>query len=95
VQIFVRGKSGISRLFKLAKGGILISAREESASHGITLLNRLEQLKLQRKDLLLKRPLIFKDESLENTIELVDLEIENVQGELAEIASLKRKESEK
>ena len=95
VQIFVRGKAGISRLFKLAEGGTLIRAREESASHGITLLNRLEQLNLQRKDLILKRPLIFKNDDLENAIELVDVEIENVQGELAEIASLKRKESGK
>jgi predicted RNA-binding Zn-ribbon protein involved in translation (DUF1610 family) len=95
VQIFIRGKAGISRLSKLAKGGILISAREISASYGIMLLNRLEQLNLQRKDLILKRPLIFKDINVENAIQLVDGEIENVQGELAEIASLRRKELDK
>jgi len=95
VQIFVRGKAGISRLSKLANDGILISAKEISVSYGMTLLNRLEQLNLQRKELILKRPLIFKNENLENAIELVDVEIENVQGELAEIASLKRKELDK
>ena len=67
--------------------GILISARGESASHGITLLNRLEQLKLQRRDLSLNADLFFPDENVENAIELVDAEIETVQGELATIAS--------
>jgi hypothetical protein len=95
IQLFVRGKLGISRLRKLARDGILISSSGESASHGITLLNRLEQLKLQRRDLIFKRPLIFADSNVENAIDLVDAEIESVQGELAQIASSKRKESGK
>ena len=95
IQIFVRGKSGISRLRKLARDGILISSSGESASHGIALLNRLEQLKLQRRDLVSKRPLIFSDSNVENAIDLVDAEIESVQGELAKIASSKRKEPHK
>jgi hypothetical protein len=95
MQLFVRGKVGISRLRKLARDGILISSSGESASHGIALLNRLEQLKLQRRDLILKRPLIFPDSNVENAIDLVDAEIESVQGELAQLASLKRKESDK
>ena len=95
VQLFVRGKVGISRLRKLARDGILISSSGESASHGITLLNRLEQLKLQKRDLILKRPLIFPDSNIENAIDLVDAEIESVQGELAQLASLKRKGSDK
>jgi hypothetical protein len=95
IQLFVRGKVGISRLRKLAKDGILISSSGESASHGIALLNRLEQLKLQRRDLVLKRPLIFADSNVENTIDLVDAEIESVQGELAKIARSKRKEPHK
>jgi hypothetical protein len=95
IQLFVRGKVGISRLRKLASDGILISSSGESSSYGITLLNRLEQLKLQRRDLVFKRPLIFPDPNVENTIDLVDAEIESVQGELSQIASLKRKESDK
>ena len=95
IQLFVRGKVGISLLRKLAKDGILISLSGESASHGIALLNRLEQLKLQRRDLVLKRPLIFADSNVENTIDLVDAEIESVQGELAKIARSKRKEPHK
>ena len=95
IQLFVRGKLGISRLRKLARDGILISSSGQSASYGIALLNRLEQLKLQRRDLVFKRPLIFADENVENAIELVDAEIKTVQVELAVIASFKREESDK
>jgi DNA-directed RNA polymerase subunit RPC12/RpoP len=95
IQLFVRGKVGIARLRKLAREGILVSSSGESASHGITLLNRLEQLKLQRRNLTFKRPLIFPDSNVENAIDLVDAEIETVQGELAQIASSKREESQK
>jgi predicted RNA-binding Zn-ribbon protein involved in translation (DUF1610 family) len=95
IQLFVRGKVGIARLRKLARDGILISSSGGSAAHGIALFNRLEQLKLQRQELTFKRPLIFPDSNVENTIDLVDAEIETVQGELAQIASSKRKESEK
>jgi hypothetical protein len=95
IQLFVRGKVGISRLRKLARDGILISSCGQSASYGIALLNRLEQLKLQRGELVSKRPLIFPDSNLENAIELVDAEIKTVQVELAVIANSKREESQK
>lgn len=95
IQIFVRGKVGISRLRKLVSDGILISSSGESASHGIALLNRLEQLNLQRRDLVFKRPLIFADSNVENAIVLIDAEIESVQGELAKVARSKRKEPHK
>ena len=96
IQLFVRGKVGITRLRKLVRERILISSTGESASHGITLLNRLEQLKLQRRDLLFKRPLFpFSNSDVENAIDLVDAEIKTVQGDLADIAGSKRKESEK
>jgi hypothetical protein len=86
VQIFVRGKAGIARLNEMANAGILISGKKESASHGINLLNRLEQLKLQKEELKGKRGIIFTDENVENVIRIVDVEIEKVQGELARIA---------
>jgi hypothetical protein len=86
VQIFVRGKAGIARLYEMASSGILISGKKESASHGINLLNRLEQLKLQKADLKWKRGIIFEDENVENAIRIVDVEIEKVEGELAKAA---------
>ena len=95
IQLFIRGKLGISRLRKLALFGNLISSRGESASHGIALLNRLEQLKLQRRDLIFKRPFIFPDPNVENAIDLFDSEIKSVQRELAKLARSKRKESQK
>jgi hypothetical protein len=95
IQLFVRGKLGIARLRKLARDGILISSSGQSASYGIALLNRLEQLKLQRRDLVFKRPLIFADANVENAIELVDAEIKTMQVELAAIASSKREEADK
>jgi hypothetical protein len=55
----------------------------------------LEQLKIQKRELVFKRPLIFPDPNLENAIDLVDAEIKSVQGELAQIASSKRKESDR
>jgi hypothetical protein len=91
VQLFVRGKSGIARLHKIVNAGILVSGKNESAAHGITLLNRLEQLKLQREDLKWKRGIIFRDEDVENTILIVDAEIEKVQGELAKLSRAKEK----
>jgi predicted RNA-binding Zn-ribbon protein involved in translation (DUF1610 family) len=95
IQLFVRGKMGIARLRKLARDGILISSSGGGASYGIALFNRLEQLKLQRQELVFKRPLIFADSNVENAIELVDAEIKTVQVELAVIANSKREESQK
>ena len=86
VQIFVRGKTGIARLNEMSNAGILVSGKEESASHGIHLLNRLEQLKLQREELKAKSGIIFTDKNVGNVIRLVDVEMEKVQGELARIA---------
>jgi hypothetical protein len=51
VQVFVRGKAGISKLKEMANSGILVSGKKESVMHGINLFNRLESLKLQRNDL--------------------------------------------
>jgi DNA-directed RNA polymerase subunit RPC12/RpoP len=86
VQIFVRGKVGIARLKEMADAGILISGKKESASHAINLLNRLEQLKLQKEELQKKRGIIFTNENVENVIRIIDAEMEKVQSELAKIA---------
>lgn len=95
VQLFVRGKEGIRRLTEMAASGILVSGKEESASHGIQLYNRLEQLKLQSNELKWKRGIFLRDENVENAIQIVDSEIEKVEGELAKIAGKAKKEDEK
>jgi len=94
IQLFVRGRVGITRLYKLVRQGILISSEGESAGHAATLLNRLEQLEIQKHKLTLKSALsFFTDPHVENAIEIVDAEIKTVQGKLAKMASSKRKES--
>ena len=70
----------------MAIDGVLVSGNEESVSQGISLLRRLERLKLQRKELKRNLGIIFTDENVENVIRIVDAEIEKVEGELAEIA---------
>jgi hypothetical protein len=77
----------------MAQHGILISVTEESAAHGISLLNRLEQLKLQKRSLEDKQGIFFPDKNVANAISLVDAEIENVQGELAKLSRAKHKEN--
>jgi hypothetical protein len=79
----------------MANDGVLVSSRNESTAHGIVLLNRLERLKLQKKELKHKQGIIFADPNVEKTIEIVDAEIENVQGELANMAHTKQKETSK
>jgi DNA-directed RNA polymerase subunit RPC12/RpoP len=86
VQIFVRGKAGLLRLREMARIGILVSGIKESASHGIRLYNRLQQLNLQKRDLEKKQRIFFSDGNIENAISLVDAEIKKVEGELAKIA---------
>jgi hypothetical protein len=70
----------------MAIDGILVSVREHSAAYAILLLNRLERLKLQRKELVQKHGFIIRNPDVENTIRTVDAEIERVQGELAKCA---------
>jgi hypothetical protein len=87
-------RKGISRLSEMVKSGILISSKEQSAMHGINLLNRLESLKLQKQDLEMKTGIIgilFPDENVQNAISLVDAEIKKIEGELANLAHKKEK----
>jgi hypothetical protein len=91
IQTFFRGKAAIARLRRMANTGVLVSARDESAAHGIVLLNRLEQLKLQKAELERKRGVLFANPDVENTLQMVDAEIQTVQGELAKLARTKRK----
>jgi DNA-directed RNA polymerase subunit RPC12/RpoP len=92
LQLFFRGKEGISRLREMANLGILVSGKKDSAMRGITLFNRLEQLRLQKKDLQRKQGIFLVDKSVENAVQIVDAEIEKVEGELAKIAKNKERE---
>ncbi len=86
IQLFFRGKPGISRLLQMVKGEILIPGKADGADYGIALFDRLRQLKAQKEELEEKRGLIFRDSGVENAILIVDAEIEKVEGELARVA---------
>ena len=91
VQVFVRGKTGISKLRQMANAGILVAGRKDSPMRGIVLYNRLEQLKLQKNDLEWKQGIFLKDQNVENAIQIVDAEIKKIEGELADLAAKKEK----
>jgi predicted RNA-binding Zn-ribbon protein involved in translation (DUF1610 family) len=86
IQLFFRGKPGISRLLQMVKGEILIPGKADGADYGIALFDRLRQLKAQKEELEERRGVIFRDSSVENAILIVDAEIEKVEGELARVA---------
>jgi hypothetical protein len=94
VQIFVRGKAGIKRFREVLSRERLISGKESECGNSLTAYNRLEQLRLQRKELESKQGVIFRDKDLDNAIRAVDNEIEKMQGLLDQMAgkSLKREE---
>jgi len=87
VQLFVRGRTGISRLREILESKALVSSQESSASSAITLYNRLEQLKSQRDELELKQGFIFRDPNLDVVISAVGAEIQHVELQLKKIQS--------
>ena len=86
IQIFFRGKTGISRLNKILENEILIAGRDSNASIATVLFNRIQHLKRQKADLEVKQGLIIRDPDLKNAIRAVDNEIERVQGELEKLS---------
>ena len=92
IQLFFRGRTGISRLLHMVRREILIPGKADGADYGIALFDRLQQLKSQKEELEGKRGLIFRDSDVENAIQIVDSEIETVQGELAKAAGTKQRE---
>jgi hypothetical protein len=66
---------------------------DRSAFGEITLYNRLEQLKLYKQELKSKRTFFFTNESLENLLRIVDVEMEKVQVEIARMAAKTENES--
>jgi DNA-directed RNA polymerase subunit RPC12/RpoP len=85
IQIFIRGKTGISRLNKILQNETLISGNDSNANIAVILFNRIQHLKNQKADLEVKQGLIIRDADLKNAIRSVDNEIERVQGELEKL----------
>ncbi|NOT26095.1 MAG: hypothetical protein HOP16_08325 [Acidobacteria bacterium] len=80
LQIFFRGKVGISRLGKLLEERDRIIGRGMAiASPAIATFERVEQLRAHKNELQRRRSLIFADDDLEHTISAVDREIASLQ----------------
>jgi DNA-directed RNA polymerase subunit RPC12/RpoP len=87
MQIFFRGKEGISRLQRMLEASERVFRSPAIATPAIAAFNRLEQLRAQKRDLEQRRPLIFTDDDLEHTIAAVDLEISRLQGALEQMSA--------
>jgi hypothetical protein len=88
VQIFFRGKNGISRLRELLEThDRLLGDSAAIATPAIAVFNRLEQLRAHKSELQQRRPLLFADDDLEHTIAAVDLDISRLQTALAQMSS--------
>jgi hypothetical protein len=85
IQIFFRGKAGISRLNKIIENELLIAGRDSNANIATVLFNRIQHLKGQKANLEVKQGLILRDPDLRNAIRAVGIEIERVQGELEKL----------
>jgi uncharacterized small protein (DUF1192 family)/DNA-directed RNA polymerase subunit RPC12/RpoP len=84
VQIFFRGKKGISRLRKLLdEHKRLIGGATTPA---VALFNQLEQLRAQKHELEQRRPFIFSDSDLENAIAAIARDIDRLQAILADLS---------
>src|SRR5690349_1900528 len=68
LQLFFRGKIGIKRLQGLLSSAKFISGDSALSSDPLALVNKLEKLKDQKRELELKQGLIFKNEPVENAI---------------------------
>lgn len=86
VQTFVRGKTGIKRWRDLLNAQVLIAGHSTKGDSPIALFNRLQQLRLQKRDLEGKKRLMIRDPDLTNAIRAVDNEIKCVQGELEKLS---------
>jgi hypothetical protein len=86
VQFFVRGKPGIKHFREILFREHLVSGKESESGSSLTAHNRLEQLRSQRKELELKQGLVFRDKDLDNAIQVIDNEIQRMQGVLHQMA---------
>lgn len=82
LQIFFRGRLGIERLRELLAKNKFVSGDTSLASDPLALINRLEKLHIQKRDLEEKQGLIIKNEAVSNAISAVEDEITKIEHEL-------------
>ena len=91
IQLFFRGKAGIKRLQELLRMEKPVAEEFPGTTVAVSLYNRLEQLKQQRKELENKQGLFLRDRDLDNAITAIGAEIRLLQSQLEKA----RKEAEK
>jgi hypothetical protein len=82
IQIFFRGQEGIQRLHKMIRSEEAVAAEFNGPARAISLYNRLQGLKRQRKGLEDQQGIIFRDSDRDKVIVALEAEIERVQAEL-------------
>ncbi len=83
IQIFIRGQTGMQRLYEMIRSEAAVAAEFGGPARAISLYNRLQGLKRQRERLENKQGMIFRDPDRQRVIEALDMEIERLRSELA------------
>src|SRR3989442_11467225 len=82
IQIFFRGQAGIRRLHKMIRWEEAVVVEFSGPARAISLYNRLQHLKRQKKALQDKQGYIFWDKDRDRVIEALDAEMERVRTAL-------------
>jgi len=82
IQIFFRGQAGIRRLHEMIRAEEAVAEEFSGPVRAISLFNRLQGLKRQRKVLKDKQGFFTFDEDRESVIEALDAHIKRLQKEL-------------
>ncbi len=86
IQLFFRGRRGITRLRELLNSETLIAGNESRASTAVILYNRLQQLEADKREFQRKQNMFFRNKDLDSAIAAVESEMGNVRAELRETA---------
>jgi hypothetical protein len=82
IQIFFRGQEGIKRLWDIIRSEEAVRAEFNGPARALSLLNRVQGLKQQRKHLEEQQGIVFPDPDRDKAIQALDAEIERVRTEL-------------
>jgi len=82
IQIFFRGQLGIARLHKMIASEEAVAAEFDGPARAVSLYNRLQELKRQRRVLEEQQGIVFRDADRDRLIAALEIEINKVRAEL-------------
>lgn len=82
IQIFFRGQAGIARLHKIIEADEAVAAEFNGPARAVSLYNRLQELKRQKRVLEEQQGILFRDPDRDCLIAALDKEIERVREDL-------------